>query len=106
MVVNVFSQGLTVENRQRRYVMIRTGGLVGKLALNLLLMPVIGVMGAAVATVLAESGVLAGTASAFPLEWRELLPRLLRVALAAGLQSGRCSCSGPSCPSSASSAGR
>lgn len=83
MVVNVFAQALTVENRQRRYVAVRAGGLAGKLALNLLLMPVIGVMGAAVASVLAESGVLAGTASAFPLGWRELLPRLLRVALAA-----------------------
>ena len=83
MVVNVFAQALTVQNRQRRYVVVRAGGLAGKLALNLLLMPLIGVMGAAAASVLAESGVLAGTASAFPLGWRELLPRLLRVALAA-----------------------
>ncbi len=83
MVVNVFSQALMVQNRQRRYVALRVGGLAGKLLLNLLLMPVIGVTGAAVASVVAEAGVLAGTASAFPLGWRELLPRLLRVALAA-----------------------
>ncbi len=83
MVVNVFAQALMVQNRQQRYVAMRVGGLAGKLALNLLLMPVIGVTGAAVASVVAESGVLAGTASAFPLGWRELVPRLLRVGLAA-----------------------
>ncbi|HYO87825.1 MAG TPA: polysaccharide biosynthesis C-terminal domain-containing protein, partial [Candidatus Limnocylindrales bacterium] len=86
--VNVFSQALMVQNRQRRYVSLRIGGLGGKLALNLLLMPVIGVTGAAVASVIAESGVLAGTASAFPLGWRALMPRLLRVALASVLSLG------------------
>jgi O-antigen/teichoic acid export membrane protein len=83
MVVNVFSQALMVQNRQRRYVGMRVGGLAFKLALNLLLMPLIGVTGAAVASVIAEAAVLAGVASAFPLGWRVMLPRLLRVALAA-----------------------
>ena len=88
MVVNVFAQGLMVQNRQRRYVVVRAGGLAGKLALNLLLMPVFGITGAALASVLAETGVLAGTASVFPLNWRGALPRLLRVAAAALLSLG------------------
>lgn len=83
MVVNVFSQALMVQNRQRRYVSLRVGGLAVKLALNLALMPVAGVTGAAAASVIAESGVLAGVSSGFPLGWRQLLPRLLRVGLAA-----------------------
>lgn len=82
MVVNVFAQAMMVQNRQRFYVAMRAGGLILKLALNLLLLPRIGVIGAAVASVTAEVLVLGALASAFPLNWRELTPRLLRLGAA------------------------
>ncbi len=83
MIVNVFAQGLMVQNRQRRYVAVRTAGLVGKLLLNLILLPRIGVVGAAAASVLAEVGVLIALSGLYPVDWRARLPRLLRLGAAA-----------------------
>jgi O-antigen/teichoic acid export membrane protein len=85
MVVNVFAQAMMVQNRQRYYVAVRAGGLIFKLILNLVLLPRIGVIGAAAASVAAEVLVLGALASAFPLNWRELMPRLLRLAAAAAV---------------------
>lgn len=85
MVVNVFAQAMMVQNRQRHYVAIRAGGLVFKLALNLVLLPRIGVIGAALASVLAEALVLALVARAAHLQWGALLPRLFRLGLAAAV---------------------
>ena len=58
MVVNVYAQGMMSANRQVRYVGIRASGLAVKLILNLLLMTQIGVIGAAIASVIAELIVL------------------------------------------------
>ena len=83
VVVNVFAQAMMVQNRQRFYVVVRAGGLILKLALNLILLPRIGVVGAALASVVAEALVLAALAGAFKLDWRALSPRLVRIVAAA-----------------------
>ncbi|MCX9076596.1 MAG: oligosaccharide flippase family protein, partial [Candidatus Methanoperedens sp.] len=80
MVVNVFSQATMVQNRQRFYVAVRAGGLTLKLVLNLLLLPRIGVVGAALASVTAEILVLALLSSTFHLHWNTLSPRLFKLA--------------------------
>ncbi len=87
MVDNVFAQSLYVRNRQRYLVIVRIGGLALKLALSLFLLPRVGVIGAALATVSAELLVLVIFARDFRLDWNLLLPRLLRL-LGAGLIGG------------------
>jgi O-antigen/teichoic acid export membrane protein len=87
MVVNVFAQATMVQNRQRFYVAVRAGGLALKLVLNLLLLPRVGVIGAALASVTAELLVLALLSGTFRLQWNALAPRMLKlagVALVAG----------------------
>ncbi len=82
MVVNVFAQGLMVQNRQRRLLALRAFGLALNIVLNLLLIPRLGAVGAAVASVAAEGAVLALillTFRAAGLDWRPQLPRLLRL---------------------------
>lgn len=79
MVVNVFAQASMVQNRQRRYVAIRAGGLAFKLALNLFLLPRIGVIGSAMASVAAEIIVLGLLSRQFELHWNALLPRLVKL---------------------------
>jgi O-antigen/teichoic acid export membrane protein len=84
MLVAVLSQGLTVQNRQRRTLGIRAAGLAVNVALLIALLPTLGVPGAAVAAVCAEALSLALLAVAFRAEgwdWRRLAPRLLRLAL-------------------------
>ena len=84
MVVNVFAQSLMTQNRQRRWVVIRIGGLALKLALSLLLLPRIGVIGAAASSVIAETLVLlvvvADARRTIHIDLVGLLPRLLRLA--------------------------
>ncbi len=80
MVVNVFAQALMVQNRQRRLLIVRVGGLALKLALSLFLLPRVGVIGTAAATVTAEGLVLLVLAGDFRFDLRLLLPRLLRLA--------------------------
>lgn len=79
MIVNVFAQAFMTQNRQRRYVAIRVGGLALKLALSLLLLPRIGVIGAATATVLAELLILLVVTGDFRFNLNLLLPRLMRL---------------------------
>ncbi len=81
MVVNIFAQGMMVMNRQRRFVVIRSSGLVLKLALNLILLPRIGVIGAAAASVLAEIIVLTLVGRDYRLGQtvRAMLPRFARL---------------------------
>lgn len=55
---NMFAQGLLVQNRQRRVLMIRAAGLGINLVLLMIFLPMIGVVGAAVASVGAEIFVL------------------------------------------------
>ncbi len=71
MISAVFAQALLIENRQRRTLGVRAAGLALNIALNLLLLPVIGVAGAAVATLIAELAVLGGLVSSFrfPADW-------------------------------------
>lgn len=83
MFANVLAQGLTVQNRQRRTLLIRAAGLGVNVVLLLTLLPVLGVRGAAVASVCAELLALALMLAAFRAEgWdaRRMLPRLLRLA--------------------------
>ena len=85
MVGNVFAQALLVENRQRRTLIIRASGLAVNVALNIALLPLIGVAGAAVASLLAELMVLAGLVSSFrfPADWwARVRSHLWRMALA------------------------
>lgn len=71
MVTAVFAQGLMIENRQTRLLAIRSGGLVINVVLNILLLPAIGVAGAAVATLSAELFILVLVVRSFtfPTEW-------------------------------------
>lgn len=62
MIVNVFAQAALAQNRQRGYVAIRAVGLAVKLALNVVLLPTFGAAGAALASVIAEAGVLIAAA--------------------------------------------
>lgn len=86
MVGNVFAQALLVQNRQRRLLAIRTVGLALNVALLVLLLPRIGVQGAAVATLIAESTILTGilTSFDFPADWwARVRSHLWRLGLAA-----------------------
>ncbi len=85
MVANVFSQALLVKNRQRRILAIRSGTLVLNIALNLALLKPIGVQGAAVASLIAESVALALLVRSFvfPADWwARVIRHLWRLALA------------------------
>jgi len=79
MINNVFAQALYVQNRQRYMVAVRIVGLVLELVLSLLLLPRIGVIGAALATVGSELLVLILLVRDFHFDFA-LLPRLLRLA--------------------------
>jgi O-antigen/teichoic acid export membrane protein len=84
MVGNMVAQGMLVQNRQRRLLLIRASGLGVNLALLTVLLPLIGVRGAAVASVCAESLVLMSLLVDFRAEgWagRRMLPRVGRAAL-------------------------
>jgi O-antigen/teichoic acid export membrane protein len=82
MTVNVFAQGLTVQNRQRSLLGLRAAGLATNIALNVLLLPRIGVEGAAVASLTAEILILIFMTRNFTaagLEWSHVLPRFVRL---------------------------
>ncbi|MBW4437485.1 MAG: oligosaccharide flippase family protein [Pleurocapsa minor GSE-CHR-MK-17-07R] len=81
MVANVFAQAMMSENRQGRYVAIRAGGLAVKLALNLALIPALGVIGAAAASALAELAVLAVLMGHFRLNLRARAGQFIRLGL-------------------------
>ncbi len=83
MINNVFAQALTVQNRQRRLLLIRGFGLGLNVALLLAFVPVIGTRGAAFASVCAEIVVLLLMLSSFHapgFSLRAQLPRLARLA--------------------------
>ena len=91
MVANVFAQALLIENRQRRTLAIRSAGLAINIALNLLLLPRIGVPGAAVASLVAECIVLALLVRSFtfpPGWWANVIRRLVRLAAAGTVLAG------------------
>jgi O-antigen/teichoic acid export membrane protein len=87
MIANVFAQALMVQNRQRSLLGIRAAGLAGNIALNLVLIPRLGVAGAALASLTAESVVLVALLAIFRengWEPARTLPRVART-LAAGV---------------------
>ncbi len=91
MVGNVFSKALLVQNQQRWLMIIRMGGLVLNIALNILLLPSIGVAGSALATLIAESVILVLIVRSFTFPagwWARVLRHLGRLALAALLLAG------------------
>jgi O-antigen/teichoic acid export membrane protein len=89
MVANVFSKALLIQNRQRRLLVIRMAGLALNIALNLVLLPALGVAGAAVATLIAEIVILVAILRSFdfaPDWWARTFNHVWRLALAgAGL---------------------
>jgi len=86
MVANVFAQMLTIQNRQRRTLLIRACGLALNVCLSLILLPRVGVAGAAVSSVIAElltTALLLRQWEGAGARLRRLAPRLGRL-LAAG----------------------
>lgn len=90
MVSAVFSQTLTVQNRQRRTLVVRLLGLAINVALALTWLPQLGALGAARAVLVSELAVAACLALAANLParwWRTMANRLARLAIAAGVLS-------------------
>jgi O-antigen/teichoic acid export membrane protein len=91
MVANVFSQALLIENRQRRILAIRCGSLLINIALNLILLPQVGVQGAAIASLTAELIALTAMVRSFsfaPDWWQRMIHHGGRLALAGGVLVG------------------
>jgi len=85
MVANVFAQVLMIQNRQTRLLGIRAAGLLLNIALLLILLPRIGMVGAAVGSLVAECAVTVVLIA----QWeagadfaRRFGPRVLRLAAA------------------------
>jgi O-antigen/teichoic acid export membrane protein len=90
MTGNAVQQAMLVQNRQRRVMLARATGLLLNLALLFLFLPRFGVMGAPLASLVAESAVFALYWSGFRAAgWQpaQMLPRLGRL-LVVGLGSG------------------
>lgn len=83
MTANVFAQGLLVQNRQRRLLGVRALGLAVNIVLNVLLIPRVGITGAALASLCAEILVLGMLLRAFRMigwSWQRAVPRVTRLA--------------------------
>ncbi|MBZ0288686.1 MAG: polysaccharide biosynthesis C-terminal domain-containing protein, partial [Anaerolineae bacterium] len=88
MTGNVFAQGLLVQNRQRRLLGVRASGLALNIVLNTLLIPRLGVVGAAVASLCAEMLVffaLSGSFHAAGWDWRRGAINLVRLLALGGV---------------------
>lgn len=82
MTANVLAQGLMVQNRQRLLLAVRACGLGTNIVLNALLIPRLGIAGAALASLAAELLVLAVLVRAFDApgwRWERNPPRLARL---------------------------
>lgn len=91
MVANVFAQALLIQNRQRRTLAIRSTGLAINISLNLILLPRMGVPGAAVASLAAECIVLALMVRSFTFPagwWANVTRRLVRLAAMGAVVAG------------------
>lgn len=88
MISNVYAQAMFAQNRQRRLIGFRLVGLAVKLVLALLLLPRVGVVGAAVASLVSECVVLALLLADFKPAVRAALPGLARLAAVAGATAG------------------
>ena len=87
MVGNVFAQGLVVQNKQRALLVIRAAGLASNITMNAILIPRIGIIGAALASFAAEMLVvflLVRYFRATGWDWRRVLPRWLRLLTLSG----------------------
>ncbi len=91
MVANVFAQVLMIQNRQTRLLGIRAAGLALNITLLLILLPRIGLVGAAVGSLVAESVVTVVLIA----QWdagrdfaRRFGPRALRLAIAGVVMAG------------------
>jgi O-antigen/teichoic acid export membrane protein len=92
MIGNVYAQAMMAQNRQRLLLGIRVSGLVINLTLNLILLPQLGVRGAALATLCAEIVVLSLMLLSFRAQgWERarVLSRFARLAVL-GLAVGLC----------------
>jgi O-antigen/teichoic acid export membrane protein len=90
MVGNAYAQMLLVEGRQQLLLMVRALGLTVNLAANLILLPLLGVIGAGIAAFLAQSAMLVmfvGARAMTHSERRALFSQTLR-ALSAGALMG------------------
>ena len=79
MAGNIFAQALIAQDRGRLLLGVRAAGLTLNIILNALLIPRIGIVGAALASLGAELLTLAALTAAFHAEgwsWRRLAPRL------------------------------
>jgi O-antigen/teichoic acid export membrane protein len=91
MFNNIFAQAMLVQNRQRRLMLIRAGGLALNITMNFILIQQVGVLGVAFASLAAEllmMLVLMANFRAVGLLWRRLIPRLGRLLLLAALSAG------------------
>jgi len=71
MVNNVLAQALLIQNRQRWLLIVRSSGLVLNIVLLIVLLPVLDVTGAAVASLIAECMILVALVRSFtfPADW-------------------------------------
>lgn len=91
MVGNVFSKAMLIQNRQARLLLIRSGGLVIYIALNVVLLKALGIPGAAVAMLIAESVILVLIVRSFTFPaawWARTVGHLWRLALISGILVG------------------
>jgi O-antigen/teichoic acid export membrane protein len=82
MTGNVLAQAMVVQNRQRTLLLTRASGLAINITLNVLLIPRVGITGAALASFAAEMIVLTLLLRRFQAagwDWGRMLPRLLRL---------------------------
>ncbi len=82
MIAAVLARGLVIQNQQRFLLKLRVAGLLANVALNLLLLPTLGVQGAAIASVCAEFVVvtlLLLNFTAVGWDFGRLAPRWLRL---------------------------
>jgi O-antigen/teichoic acid export membrane protein len=86
MLANVFSQALVVQNRQRRLSALRVGGLALSIAMNLILLPRLGISGTPIAMLTTELVVLAFLLLSLELPadwWRRMIAYAWRLGIAA-----------------------
>jgi O-antigen/teichoic acid export membrane protein len=86
MLSNVFSQALAIQNRQKWLLVLRMSGLVLTIALNLILLPRIGISGTPIAMVVTELVILPLILRSLNLPaewWRRIIAHALRLGLAA-----------------------
>lgn len=87
MVANVFAQVMMIKNHQRRLLVIRAIGLTLNIGLLLVLLPRIGVVGAALGSLIAECLVTGLLIHEWESDWtfvRRVGPRVLRLLAAGG----------------------